>query len=69
MLTTGQAAKRLHVHPNTLRRWSDEGRIAASRTSARGDRFFSEADVEDYLREVYNNISTRGSFRYACAAC
>jgi excisionase family DNA binding protein len=38
MLTVREVARLLHVHPNTLRRWSNSGRIKAYRITPRGDR-------------------------------
>jgi len=43
-LSLEQAAKRLSVHPTTLRDWADKGRIRAIRTPG-GHRRFDEADV------------------------
>ncbi len=43
-LSLDEAAKRLSVHPTTLREWADKGRIRAIRTPG-GHRRFSEADV------------------------
>ena len=44
-LTLDEAAKRLHVHPATLREWADKGRIRTFRTPG-GHRRFSQADVD-----------------------
>ena len=43
-LSLDEAAKRLNVHPATLREWADKGRIRTVRTPG-GHRRFSEADV------------------------
>jgi excisionase family DNA binding protein len=43
-LSLDQAAKRLNVHPATLRDWADKGRLRTYRTPG-GHRRFSEADV------------------------
>jgi excisionase family DNA binding protein len=43
-LSLDEAAKRLKVHPATLREWADRGRIRTFRTPG-GHRRFSEADV------------------------
>jgi excisionase family DNA binding protein len=51
LLTVAEVAELLHIHPNTLRRWADEGRIAAYRITVRGDRRFRPSDVEDFLNE------------------
>lgn len=58
MLTTGEIARLFSVHPSTVRRWSDRGKIKAYRIGARGERrfrkddvavFFSERTVQKYL--------------------
>jgi excisionase family DNA binding protein len=43
-LSLDQAAKRLNVHPATLREWADKGRIPSSRTPG-GHRRFNDSDV------------------------
>ncbi len=43
------AARALGVHPNTLRAWSDQGRIRSFRVNTRGDRRFLPADLEAFL--------------------
>lgn len=45
-LTLDQAARRLSVHPTTLRDWADKGRISTFRTPG-GHRRFREADVAE----------------------
>lgn len=45
MLTTGQAARVLGVHPNTLVRLADSGDVPYRRVSRRGDRRFLLADL------------------------
>ncbi len=52
MLTVREVARLLHVHPNTLRRWSNSGRITAYRITARGDRRFKREDVARFLAEL-----------------
>ena len=52
LLTVAEVAELLHVHPNTLRRWSDEGKIASYRITVRGDRRFRMGDVESFLSEM-----------------
>jgi len=44
-LSLDEAAKRLNVHPATLRDWADKGRIRAYRTPG-GHRRFSENDIK-----------------------
>lgn len=49
MLTTSEVAGLLHVHINTVRRWSDRGLIRAYRISPRGDRRFRQEDIARFL--------------------
>jgi excisionase family DNA binding protein len=51
MMTPKEAAEMLHVHGNTLRRWSDRGIIAAYRICDRGDRRYLRDDV---YRMIYD---------------
>ena len=52
MLTVRQVARLLHVHPNTLRRWSNNGRIRAYRITPRGDRRFRREEIAHFLAEL-----------------
>lgn len=52
MLTVREVARLLHVHPNTLRRWSDRGIIRAYRITQRGDRRFRPEDVTGLLSSL-----------------
>ena len=52
LLTVREAARLLHVHPNTLRRWSNRGTLAAYHITARGDRRFALRDVNSLLWQV-----------------
>jgi len=49
LLTPSEAAALLNVHINTLRRWSNEGRVRSYRMGARGDRRFKEEDLVAFL--------------------
>ncbi len=53
LLTVGQVAVRLNVHPNTVRRWAQQGLLSAYRLGPRGDRRFHRSDVE---RLLHNNF-------------
>jgi excisionase family DNA binding protein len=53
LLTVSEAAEFLHVHANTLRRWSDIGLLVSYRISNRGDRRFYREDLIRFLSE-YN---------------
>jgi excisionase family DNA binding protein len=52
MLTISEVAQLLHVHPNTLRRWSNKGRIRSYRINPRGDRRYRLRDIEDFLAQL-----------------
>ncbi len=45
MLTVSEAARLLHVHPNTIRQWSDSGLLKSYRLGYRRDRRFKPEDV------------------------
>jgi len=51
MLTVEDVSRLLHVHANTIRRWSDCGIIRAYRIGARGDRRFSQDDIAHFLSQ------------------
>jgi excisionase family DNA binding protein len=51
MLAVKDVAGLLHVHPNTLRRWSNDGRIKAYRITSRGDRRFRHEDIARFLAQ------------------
>ncbi len=55
-LSLDEAAKRLNVHPGTLREWADKGRIPSIRTPG-GHRRFSESDVSAMGAQVAPDLS------------
>ena len=55
MLTVREVARLLHVHANTVRRWSDRGIIRSYRITRRGDRRFRREDIARFLAEF--NVS------------
>ncbi len=56
MLTVREVGQLLHVHSNTLRRWSDQGIIKAYRIGSRGDRRFRAEDIAVLLLEENKGI-------------
>jgi excisionase family DNA binding protein len=52
MLTVREVARLFHVHPNTLRRWSNDGRIKAYRITPRGDRRFRREEITRFLEAL-----------------
>lgn len=49
MLTVQEVANMLHVHPNTIRHWSEQGLMKTYRIGPRGDRRFRREDIEDFV--------------------
>ena len=45
LLSTSEVAKIFEVHPNTIRRWSEEGKLKVERVGSRGDRKFKREEV------------------------
>ena len=58
MLTVREVSRLLHVHSNTLRRWSDQGIIKAYRIGPRGDRRFRPEDIAVLLLEETKGMSS-----------
>jgi excisionase family DNA binding protein len=57
MLTTSEVAKMLHIHNNTVRRWSKQGILKHFRIGPRGDRRFMRDDIISFLNS--NNIADK----------
>lgn len=51
LIGVAQAAALLGVHPNTIRAWTEAGRLTAYRINPRGDRRYRRGDVERLLAE------------------
>jgi len=51
MLTIGDVAQCLGVHPNTVRTWSEKGILKSYRIGPRRDRRFRREDIDDFLKE------------------
>lgn len=52
MLTIREVTQLLHIHSNTLRRWSDQGIIKVYRINRRGDRRFRREDITHFLAKL-----------------
>lgn len=51
LLTVGEVAEFLHIHPNTVRRWNDRGILPAYHICRRGDRRFRPIDIALFLTQ------------------
>jgi len=51
-LSVTKAARLLGVHPNTIRAWSDQGRLSFLRINERGDRRYRLGDLQRFLAEA-----------------
>jgi excisionase family DNA binding protein len=52
LFTPGTAARILHVHVNTVIRWSNKGILPVYRIGPRGDRRFQRQDVYGLIAEL-----------------
>ena len=59
MLTTHDVAQLLHVHPNTVRKWSNNGLLRAYRVGSRGDRRFEPEEIGRFLKESQPRLSEK----------
>lgn len=55
VLSVKSAAQVLGVHPNTIRAWTDRGRLPCLRINERGDRRYRLADLHGFLRSAAGN--------------
>src|SRR5829696_935361 len=49
LLTVAGAARLLGVHANTIRAWTDQGRLPCLRINRRGDRRYSAGELRRFL--------------------
>ncbi len=49
LIAVGEVASLLHVHINTVRRWSNLGVLPSFRIGPRGDRRFRKKDIFTFL--------------------
>jgi len=48
LLSADEVAAIFEVHPNTIRRWIEEGKLVAEKIGPKGDRKFRREDVAVY---------------------
>ncbi|MFL5778578.1 MAG: GAF domain-containing protein [Chloroflexota bacterium] len=56
-LSVTKAARILGVHPNTVRAWSDAGRLRYYRINPRGDRRYRMSDLQGFLAAAEGGLS------------
>jgi excisionase family DNA binding protein len=56
-MTVKEAAAYLGVAPNTLRNWSESGKLAVHRNPMNGYRLFKISDLERLVRQVEKSAS------------
>ena len=49
MLNVSDVSQLLGIHVNTVRRWTNQGRLKAYRICSRGDRRYQRDDIEAFL--------------------
>ena len=60
MLTTGEVAFLLDIHPSTVRRWSDGKLLRGYRIGPRADRRYFWEDVAVFLKGRPELVSSEG---------
>jgi excisionase family DNA binding protein len=56
MMTVAEAARLLHVHVNTLRRWNEQGMLPCYRIGTRGDRRYRLTDLLDFAGKHHRTL-------------
>ncbi len=65
LLSTAQTARVLNLHMNTVRRWSDTGKLPSYRIGSRGDRRFKWKDIQRLLRTGTEEEAREATRRFA----
>jgi excisionase family DNA binding protein len=55
LLTSGDVAKYLGVHINTVRRWEQKGILKSYRVDPKGYRWFRKEDIEIFIKNISKN--------------
>ena len=64
-LSVTKAARLLGVHPNTVRAWSDAGRLRFYRINPRGDRRYRLGDLQRFLAAADGDLLRLAGVRRA----
>ncbi|HEV7809921.1 MAG TPA: GAF domain-containing protein, partial [Candidatus Limnocylindrales bacterium] len=67
-LSVTKAARLLGVHPNTIRAWSDAGRLRYYRINPRGDRRYRLGDLQRFLAAAENSADAGAGYGPTSAA-
>ncbi|HET6478165.1 MAG TPA: helix-turn-helix domain-containing protein [Dehalococcoidales bacterium] len=62
MLTTGEVARMLNVHPGTVRRWHNREILKGYRIGPRADRRYRREDIELFLRKSFTSPLSGGNY-------
>lgn len=57
MLSLREVATLLHVHVNTVRRWSEKGILKSYQINRRGDRRFRQQDIDLFLTNMNSKMN------------
>ncbi len=60
ILSLQQAAELLKVHPETLRRWDNTGKLPALKYGNRNDRHYREEDIMNFLKSLRTQSTYKG---------
>ena len=52
MLTVNEVAHFLHVHPSTVRRWEQQGRLKSHRLGPKGSIRFKREDIVNFINRA-----------------
>jgi len=56
MLTIPEVAKLLHIHPSTVRQWTNKGLLPTYCIGTRGDRRFKRKEIDSFIKRAkYEN--------------
>jgi excisionase family DNA binding protein len=61
MLSLKEVAVLLHVHVNTVRRWSDQELLKSYQINHRGDRRFRQNDITIFLEKMNSKPTEENS--------